>query len=158
MGEVRIVDEIAVAAPAGTVWAGVKDPATHARWHPFVTRISGEHRVGATRACQVDLGRRTGETREQCIADEAERRMAWRIEEDSTGFLRLVSGWTAGFELEPRGSNSTRVKAESTFRPKNILVRPLLPIVRRKFHVTQRQILGALKDAVERSSISAESK
>jgi uncharacterized protein YndB with AHSA1/START domain len=149
MGEVRIVDEIAVGAPPDAVWAAIEDPAAHAGWHPFVTRISGEHRFGAHRACHVDLGKRTGQTRERCIAHEAERRIAWRIEEDSTGFLRLVSDWSAGFELRPDGSATTLVTAESTFRPKTLLLRPMIPLVRHKFHGTQRAILGALKDAVE---------
>jgi uncharacterized protein YndB with AHSA1/START domain len=149
MGEARIVDEIALDAPARAVWAAIEDPAAHAGWHPFVTRISGEHRLGAHRACDVDLGKRTGQTRERCIAHEAERRIAWRIEEDSTGFLRLVSDWTAGFGLRPEGSATTLVTAESTFRPKSLLVRPMLPLIRRKFHETQRAILNALKDTVE---------
>jgi hypothetical protein len=33
----------------------------------------------------------------------------------------------------------------------------MLPMVRRKLHVSQREILGALKDAVERSSTRGES-
>jgi uncharacterized protein YndB with AHSA1/START domain len=155
MGEVRIIDEISVAAPAVAVWAAIEDPATHARWHPFVTRITGEHRVGATRGCHVDLGKRKGETRERCISAEADRRLVWRIEEDSTGFLRLVTDWTAGFELEPDGSGRTRVVAKSAFSPRTFLVRPLLPLVRRKFHATQRAILAALKEAVERSPTRA---
>jgi hypothetical protein len=122
-----------------------------------VTQITGEHRVGASRACRVELGRRPGETRERCIADETERRIAWSIEQDGTGFLRLVSDWTAGFELQADGSETTRVRAESGFRPKSFLVRAMLPMVRRKLHVSQREILGALKDAVERSSTRGES-
>lgn len=156
MREVRIVDEVAVDALPGAVWAVIDDPAAQAGWHPFVTRISGEHRLGASRACDVDLGTRTGRTSERCIAHEAGRRIAWRIEEDSTGFLRLVSDWTAGFELEPDGSGTTLVTAESTFRPKSVLVFPTIPLVRRKFHDTQRTILSALKDAAERSATARE--
>jgi uncharacterized protein YndB with AHSA1/START domain len=142
-------DEVALDAPPGDLWLAIEDPAVHAGWHPFVTRISGEHRLGAHRACDVDLGKRMGQTSERCIAHEAERRIAWRIEEDSSGYLRLVSDWTAGFGLRPEGSATILVTAESTFRPKSLPVRPMLPLIRRKFHETQRTILGALKDAVE---------
>jgi uncharacterized protein YndB with AHSA1/START domain len=154
MGEVRIVDEIEVAAPAASVWAAIEDPAVHARWHPFVTQISGQHRLGATRTCHVDLGRRQGETREQCVSADPGREIAWRIEKDGTGFLRMVSNWTAGFELEPDRSGGTRVVATSAFTPKRLLLRPMLPLVRRKFHATQRAILSALRDAVESASAS----
>jgi uncharacterized protein YndB with AHSA1/START domain len=149
MGEVRIIDETSVAAPPGAVWAAIEDPAAHARWHPFVTRITGEHRVGEVRECRVDLGRRHGETRERCIAAEAEREIAWQIEADSTGFLRLVTDWRAGFELKPDGAGQTQVVAASGFAPRTILVRPMLPLIRRKFHRTQREILAALKHAAE---------
>jgi uncharacterized protein YndB with AHSA1/START domain len=112
MGEVRIVDEAVMAAPAAAVWAAIADPAEHARWHPFVTRIRGEHRLGATRSCQVDLGRRKGETRERCISAEPERRIAWQIDGDSTGFLRLVTEWTAGFHLESANQRATLAALE----------------------------------------------
>jgi hypothetical protein len=152
MAEVRIADRVEVAAAVGAVWAAIRDPAAHARWHPFVTEIDGEHRLGTERACRVEVGRRAGKTRERCIAEEAERRLAWTIEEDSSGFLRFATDWTAGFELQPIGAERTRVSAVSVFRPRSVLVRPMLPMVRRKFHATQLAILAGLKDAVERGS------
>jgi uncharacterized protein YndB with AHSA1/START domain len=155
VAEVRIDDEVLVDAPATTVWEAIKDPAAHAQWHPFVTGISGEHRLGATRTCAVSVGKKSGQTRERCIADEEGRRIAWSIEEDSTGFLRLVSDWSAGFGLEARDGASTRVTAESVFEPKNALVRLMLPLVRRKFHQAQRAILAGLKAAAEGASATA---
>jgi uncharacterized protein YndB with AHSA1/START domain len=149
MTEIRIEDELAVGASPEVVWNAIKDPAVHAGWHPFVTRIEGDHRLGATRSCHVDLGRKMGETTELCIADEEGQRIAWRIEDDTTGFLRLVSDWTAGFRLEPRDSGGTLVTAESAFRPKNVVARLLTPIVRRKFHQAQQAILAGLKRATD---------
>lgn len=147
---VHIADEAVVHADVPVVWREIKDPALHAEWHPFVTRISGEHRLDATRNCAVALGKETAETKERCVTDDEERRLAWRIEEDTSGFLRLVSDWTAGFRLEPAGAGATRVVAESDFAPRNVLVRLMMPIVRRKFHQTQQAILAALKDAAEK--------
>lgn len=154
MAEVRIEDEVLVNAPLTVVWQAIKDPHDHAQWHPFVTRISGEHKLGAIRSCAVSLGKKSGQTRERCIADEEGRRIAWRIEEDSTGFLRLVSNWSAGFRMEAQDSAAARVTAESVFEPKSPLVRLMLPVVRRKFHQTQRAILGGLKDAAEERASS----
>jgi hypothetical protein len=65
----------------------------------------------------------------------------------------MVSGWQAGFALTPSGE-TTVVTAESTFRPRKVIVRAMLPMIRRKFHQTQRAILGGLKNSVE-SSVSA---
>ena len=106
MAEVRITDETLIGVSAAQVWAAIKDPATHAHWHPFVTAISGEHRLDATRSCSVVVGKKTGQTKERCIEDEQERRLSWAIEEDSTGFSRMVSDWRAGFDSpSPRRSN-----------------------------------------------------
>ena len=148
MAEVRIADDALIDAPVNEVWAAIKDPATHVRWHPFVTGIVGDHRLGATRSCSVLVGTKSGETRERCVEDEEDRRIIWAIEEDSTGFSRMVSDWRAGFTLEA-ADGATRVIAESVFRPKSVLVRTMSPLVRRKFHQAQRSILAGLKRAIE---------
>ena len=149
MAEIVIEDELQIDAPPSTVWAAIKDPVAHAAWHPFVTVIAGEHSHGASRSCSVVVGTTSGLTHERCIEEEAERRIIWLIEHDSTGFGRMVSDWRAGFRLEPAGPG-TRVVAESRFRPDGMLVRLTIPIVRRKFHQTQKAILAGLRDALLR--------
>lgn len=147
MTEVHIEDELVVAATPEAIWRQIEDPGLHAEWHPFATRIEGEHRAGATRTCHVRVGKKTGRTRERCTIAEPQRRIAWQIEEDSTGFLRFASDWSAGFRLDPVDGGTTRVTAESTFTPRNLLARLMLPMVRRKFHQAQRAILAALGQA-----------
>lgn len=148
MAEMHIQDQALVNATSDKVWKAIKDPVAHGSWHPFVTRIEGEHRLGATRTCSVLAGKKAGTTKERCVEEEEGRRIIWLIEEDTTGFLRMVSGWRAGFELEAR-NGSTLVSARSEFRPKNMLMRIASPVVRRKFHDAQQQILTGLKRAVE---------
>jgi len=74
----------------------------------------------------------------------------WTIEQDSSGFSRMVSDWCTGFSLEPQGSGATRVTAQSLFTPKRFLARLMMPVIRRKFHQTQRAILDGLKQHTER--------
>ena len=148
MREVRVEDTLVVDAPAAMVWAAIKDPALQAEWHPFVTGISGEHALGALRHCSVLVGKKRGETTERCVEEEPEQRIVWTIEQDSTGFSRMVSDWRAGFSLLPV-EGRTRVTAESVFRPRSTLLRLARPIVLRKFHRAQRAILEALAQAVE---------
>jgi hypothetical protein len=148
MAEMHVEDQALVHAPTEEVWKAIKDPVAHGNWHPFVTRIEGEHRLGAVRTCSVLAGKKAGTTKERCVEEEEGRRIIWSVEEDTTGFLRMVSGWRAGFELEAR-NGATLVSARSDFRPKNMLVRAAGPVVRRKFHGAQQQILSGLKRAVE---------
>jgi hypothetical protein len=143
-----ISDVVVVDAPLREVWEAIEDPVAHAGWHPFVVEIGGEHRLGADRTCSVVVGGKPGETTERCVEYEADRRIIWLVVADSTGFGRMVSDWRAGFELveDDRG---TAVTAESSFRPDNLFTRAMLPLIRRKFHSTQRGILGGLQESVE---------
>jgi uncharacterized protein YndB with AHSA1/START domain len=148
MPEVRIADDVYVDAPLEAAWRAIEDPATHARWHPFVTEIAGGHELDHVRTCSVLVGKKPGQTRERCVERSDAYRIVWAIEEDSTGFGRMVTGWRAGFALA-RSESGTVVTAESIFRPRNLLVRAMLPIIRRKFHQTQQAILRGLKDSLE---------
>jgi uncharacterized protein YndB with AHSA1/START domain len=148
MSEVRIADELRIDASVDVVWRAIEDPAAHARWHPFVSAIAGGHELGEIRSCSVRVGKKEGTTKERCVEREEGARIAWAIEEDSTGFARMVSGWRSGFSVAER-EGATVVTAQSTFRPNSVLVRAMLPLIRRKFHQTQRAILRGLQEAVE---------
>jgi uncharacterized protein YndB with AHSA1/START domain len=148
MSEVPMADELQIDAPVDVVWHAIEDPAAHARWHPFVSAIAGGHELHEIRSCSVQVGKKEGTTKERCVAREEGTRIAWAIEEDSTGFARMISGWRSGFSVAER-EGATVVTAQSTFRPNNVLVRAMLPLIRRKFHQTQRAILRGLQEAVE---------
>lgn len=148
MSDVRITDQTWVNAPTDAVWLAIADPAAHARWHPFVTDITGGHKLDQVRACSVLVGNQPGRTRERCVEHDDHRRIIWAIEEDSSGFSRMVSDWRAGFTLAPN-AEATLVTAESIFRPNNLIVRAMVPMIRRKFHRAQRAILAGLKDSIE---------
>jgi uncharacterized protein YndB with AHSA1/START domain len=149
---VKIEDEIRIDAPAPEIWELIKDPTAHARWHPFLTEIRGGHGLGQVRTCTVLLGGKTGRTTERCVEDEEASRITWLIETDSTGFGRMVSDWRAGFALTG-GDHGTAVTANSTFRPNNLLVRAMLPLIRHRFHRTQRAILNGLKASITAPAI-----
>lgn len=155
MSEIRITDEIRIDAPIEVVWLAIEDPVTHARWHPFVTEITGGHALDQVRTCALLLGGKPGRTQERCVERDDQRRIIWAIEEDSSGFSRMASSWRAGFTLAASGE-TTVVTAESTFRPRTVIVRAMLPMIRRKFHQTQREILGSLKNSVESSVIGVD--
>jgi|SRR6266508_3152944 len=152
MGEAameQIRDEMVVRAPSDRVWKAIQDPAEHASWHPMITKIAGKHALGQTRKCDVVIGKKSGVTEERCIVCEEPHRITWSIEQDSAGFSRMVSDWQAGFSIEPESHGATRVTAQSLFEPKRWVVRLMMPMVRRKFHQTQRAILRGLQERVE---------
>ena len=148
MSQVSVQDEIVVRAPTLDVWEAIESVERHAGWHRFVNEIVGEHELGATRTCAVSVGKKAGKTTERCVEYAPPHRIAWLIAEDSTGFSRIASDWHAGFKVAG-GDSGTLVTAWSTFRPRGPVLRLISPVVRRKFHDTQRAILAALKDGIE---------
>jgi len=145
---VHIADEVIVNAPAERVWEAIADPGEHVAWHPFATRIDGEHALGEVRSCSVLVGGKPGTTEERCSAYEEATKIMWTVERDSSGFSRMVTDWRTGFSLQPQGRESTRVRAESVFRPK-LATRFMTPVIRRKFHQAQRMILEGLRQHAE---------
>jgi uncharacterized protein YndB with AHSA1/START domain len=145
----EITDQVTVQAPVDRVWAAIQDPGEHVQWHPFATRIEGAHTLDGTRECSVLVGGKPGTTRERCTQYDEARAIMWSVEQDSTGFSRMVSDWRTGFSLEPQGSGTTRVTAQSLFTPR-FPARVMMPVILRKFHQTQRAILGGLKAHAER--------
>jgi polyketide cyclase/dehydrase/lipid transport protein len=143
-----ITDEMVVKAPVGRVWKAIQDPGEHVAWHPFATRIEGEHTLDSVRECSVLLGKKPGRSRERCCDYDEGTTIMWAVEEDSSGFSRMVADWRTGFSLHAQGQDETRVRAHSRFRPRP-LVRVMMPVIRRKFHQTQRAILDGLRQHVE---------
>ncbi len=141
---VEVRDAIEVDASMARVWAAVVETSAHAQWHPLVSAISGVHELGAARVCDVVTGRREGQSRERCTTYEEGREIAWTVLEDTSSFSKLVTDWSAGFELEARSGDRTRVVASSRFEPRSLVVRLTLPLIRRKFHQAQRRILAGL--------------
>lgn len=146
----KLTDEIIIDAPTTTVWEAIKNPAIHAKWHPFVTHIAGEHELGAVRKCDVIVGGKAGKTEERCALYKEGQEIGWLVEKDTSGFSIMVSDWVGGFSLAPKGPQRTVVTAQSTFVPKNILVRLMMPMIMMKFHQTQKKILAGLKAYVEK--------
>jgi uncharacterized protein YndB with AHSA1/START domain len=140
----RLDDTTTIDAPADAVWQAIRAPAEHAGWHPFVTSIDGGHDLGDVRRCTAEIDGKPGTTRETCTVLDDGAAIAWRIDEDSLGFSRMVSDWSAGFTIAPAG-DATTVTAWSEFRPRAWWVRLMLPMIARKFHATQRAILNGLQ-------------
>lgn len=130
--------------------AVLADPDAHAAWHPYTTKIVGEHSLGELRECSVHVGGKPGTTRERCIAFDEGRAISWGVvEEDSSGFSRMVTDWSTGFRLDEIGDGLTQVVAWSRFKPRRLFVRLMLPMIKRRFHLTQREILASLRQHLE---------
>jgi uncharacterized protein YndB with AHSA1/START domain len=145
----EISDVLDIDAPVGLVWQALRDPISHAEWHPLVRRIVGDHALGEVRTCEVVLGGKDGQAVERCTTYDEGSAIAWTVQSDTSGFSRMVSDWSSGFRLEQLSDRRTRVTAWSAFRPRTFALRLMLPMVKLKFHRIQREVLGGLRAGVE---------
>lgn len=100
----------------------------------------------------MDFEGRKGKVAERCVEFLPERRIAWVMTEDSLGFSKMFADMGFSFTLEALGDGRTLVRNESFFHPKNWMVRWMTAVVmRRKFRVLRRRLLGNLKALAEAS-------
>lgn len=152
---IRIEDQILISAPAAKVWTALKDPLTHPQWHRFVMNIKGLHERGERRYCDVKVGGKKALMEEVCVQCEEMKAIQWRIEKDGTGFSDMVADWSSWFLLTSNGG-STTVTASSLFEPKGWMARLMMPLIRFKFHGTQKEILQGLKKYSESRQVDSE--
>jgi hypothetical protein len=139
----EIHTEIEIAAPPEEVWRVLTDFAAYPEWNPFVTRVSGELRVGGRLEIfvQVPEGRGMKFTPEVLWAEPA-RELRW------VGTLP-VPGLFNGehfFRLEPAGPGRTRFHHGERFSG---LMIPFMGGVLKKTHRGYLLMNEALKARVE---------
>ena len=115
----RISRARTIPAPRDEVWEVVVDPYHLPRWWPRVERVEEVTGAAWTKVMMSSRGRavRSDFTR---VETEAPRRMLWRQEVDESPFERLLTESSIEVELEPEGSDRTRVRltADQTLRGK----------------------------------------
>jgi hypothetical protein len=93
-------------------------------------------------------GKKTGETTERCVEHDDERDITWddrgRLNRIRPDGLRLAVRLRAGAARGRDGRHGAeRVSATAS------AVRAMIPVIRRKFHQTQRAILAELKTSLQ---------
>jgi uncharacterized protein YndB with AHSA1/START domain len=144
-------DEVVVHAPPERVWALLEDGPRLTEWMPIVKATTGQLEVlGAERTCEVDFEGKRGQVTERCVEYEPQRRIAWRLVDDSLGFGRLFADLGFSFTLEPRGGRTTLIRNASYHRPRSVLARLLSVLVmRRKFRGIRLAALDNLRQLSE---------
>jgi hypothetical protein len=136
----EIVTEIDIAAPAERVWTVLTNFASYPEWNPFITRISGELRVGARlEARVVPPGSRGMTFRPRVVALEANRELRWL---GRLGLPGIFDGEHA-FRIEPIGPDRVRFVHSERFSGM------LVPLARRSLDRGTRQGFEALNRALK---------
>jgi len=147
MNKLQARNEAIIDAPPQHIWALITDIDMLTKINPGVVSATGAmDRLNATRTCQISNRGKIGNTTEQMIEFEPERKTVWTIVSDDMGMGKMLKDARFCFYLQPAGDNRTKVVNETWYEPGNLLARIMSPLVIRKMiSKTQAQILANLQ-------------
>jgi hypothetical protein len=81
--------------------------------------------VGEVRQCAVSLAGRSGQLEEQCVEFLPLEKIAFKVQQDSFGFSRIISDLGYALFLEANGDTNSQVRLEYYYREKGLIGRAL---------------------------------
>lgn len=148
-------NEIIVNAKPEPIWLVLEDSTLLPKWAPMVRRTTGTtERVGSLRTCRVEWQGREDEVVERCVEATPHTRIGWMMERGM--MMKMFSKVSFGFALEPRDGNTTLLRMEYCYEPKNVLAGLMFEVMmRRKLNAMREMLLGNLKAFIEQSESRA---
>lgn len=131
-------DDIVVHAPAGILWRLISDSHELPSWGPPVksvevmTNAGDPEKLGTARRVQAEFGGSPGTSSSTAWSTSRVARIAYLIDEDSFGILRLLSRPGFSLELEPNGDEATRVIFSFFHDLRGFEGRIMNPLIRRQ--------------------------
>ncbi len=143
-------NEIVVNAKPEPIWRVLEDSTLLPQWAPMVKRTTGTtERVGSVRTCEVEWQGRRDEVVERCVEATPYRRIGWVMEHGM--MTKMFSGIAFGFVLEPRDTNTTLLRTEYRYEPRNVLTGVMFKLMMaRKLNEMRETLLTNLKSLIEK--------
>lgn len=120
-------DEVIIEAPVERVWKLIADSSELVNWGPPVRKVEvlaphdQAEGLNSRRRVSAEFGGKTGEFVERRIDHAEQRRIEYRIEEETFGLFRVMSEPGFSMEIEPAGHGRTRLVWRFFHNPKGIL-------------------------------------
>lgn len=156
-GRLQGRDEITIAAPLAKIWSLVSDSTRLPEWGPPVRAVSifgtagAPEGVGTRRRVDAEFDGKPGHFVEVRTEHEEGRKISYLIEEETFGLFEVMSSPGFSLELEPVGTNATRVVFSFFHEPRGILGRLLNVLVIRRAQKKNR--LAALASLRARGEV-----
>ena len=150
-GQRQILRTTIANANVGRVWSILMDSRLLPQWTNVVREVescevSGES-IGAARRCRVELGGRAGRMVERCVALEAERHIAYVVEDESFGMRKMFDHYGFRISLQPTDVSHTEITIETFYTPRNALYSVMNALMmRRQLRKVVDQLLSGLVD------------
>jgi uncharacterized protein YndB with AHSA1/START domain len=126
-GKPQVHCQIMISVSVDNVWDIVQDSALLPSWMPNVdyTHITSDQRqmVGEVRQCGVHLAGRSGQLVERCVEFAPQQRIAYRVQQDSFGFARMIAELGYELILESISTHKTLVRLEYHYQEKGVIGR-----------------------------------
>ena len=144
-GQFQGQDEVIIEAPHEQIWSILIDGHQLSDWMPIVKQTTSEiESISQIRTCDVEMGGKSGEVREQCTLFDDQREIGWEMLSDDFGFSRMFNNYGFSFELIPLGNNRTQVINRGFYDPRNpfVSVFNTVMIKRRSSKIRQSALRG----------------
>lgn len=144
-------DTILVHAPPALLWRLISDSNELPNWGPPVKSVevmsAAEHpeELGTPRTVHAEFGRKSGFFREHRVVHEPGHRVAYVIDEENFGLLRVMTRPGFSLELEPMGPDETRVVFSFFHNPRGVFGRLMNPLIKLQQRRNRLLALSSLK-------------
>jgi hypothetical protein len=147
MSKLQARNETIINAPVNTIWRVITDINLLHKVNPGVIKATGTmNHLNATRNCEIDNKGKIGTMKERLIEIIPEKCTVWTIESDDMGMSKMLKDTRFCFNLEKVSDSSTKVVAESYYRPANLVASIMNRLmIRRTITNAQQKILENLK-------------
>lgn len=149
--------DLVIDSPIELVWSILQDSTRLPQWLSNVTHtdiLSERTEAGdEVRRCAVDLVGQKGQLVERCVDFVPMQKIAYRIEEDTFGFQRLLTELGYVMQIEASGTNATHIRLEYRYRTKGLLTGLLnLVMIKPQWKQLCGDMLKGLKALVENTN------
>lgn len=144
-------NEITIAVPSEDVWKVITDITLLHKTNPGVVKAEGRmDTLNATRTCEVDNKGRKGSITERLIEMVPGKSTVWTVESDTMGMSKMLRDTRFCFFLEPLNAHTTKLVAESHYKPAHLMARIMNALMMKKMMgKLQGQILNNIKTITE---------
>lgn len=148
----QLDQKIIIDAPVNRVWDVFNDQSLLTKWTQDVQNSQYDERMaspGQLRKNECIVNGKKGTIETRCIAMYGKERAEFVVEKDSFGMTKMLSGMSFACEFYKINDNKTEFVMQSHYKPKNLLLKLMNPIIKKKMSKEVEIMINGLKDYIE---------
>lgn len=153
----QLDQKIQVKVSVSKAWGIFNDLSLRPKWTCDVQKIDYTNQMtkeGEVAITYCLVNGKEGTLMTRCLALESQKRGEFLVEKDSFGFnnMLLDIGFATTFKVI--GSNLTEISMQSHYQPKNVLLKLMNPLIKKKMRKEVDLMMQGLKDYMETGQVN----